>query len=91
MTMKVTFDPGKDAKTRLERGFSLAIGAEVIANQVTLRVDDRHAYGEERIISYGYVAKRLFVCVYTTRGDTLHIISVRKANSREVKRYGERL
>ncbi|MEP9396605.1 BrnT family toxin [Mesorhizobium sp. KR2-14] len=88
--MKISFDPAKDEKTRVERGFSLALGVDVIRNQVALRLDDRRDYGEDRLISFGYVEERLFVCVYTVRGDTLHIISVRKANDREIKRYGRR-
>jgi uncharacterized DUF497 family protein len=30
----------------------------------------------------------LHVCVYTVREDTFRMISVRKANDREIKRYG---
>lgn len=86
--MKITFDPSKDEWTRRERGFSLTLGSEVVDNIVALKLDDRSDYGEARMIAYGYVASRLHVCVYTVRGDDLHIISVRKANDREVKKYG---
>jgi uncharacterized protein len=88
--MKISFDPAKDERTRIERGFSLALGAEVIRNQVTLKLDDRRDYGEDRLISFGYVNERLFVCVYAVRDDTVHIISLRKANDREVEKYGRR-
>jgi uncharacterized DUF497 family protein len=86
--MKISFDPAKDERNRKERGFSLEVGVEVIRHQVTTRLDDRHDYGEDRLVSFGYVGERLFVCVYTVRGDTLRIISVRKANDREIMRYG---
>jgi uncharacterized DUF497 family protein len=86
--MEVSFDPEKDARNRRERGFSLAFGSDVIRNMVTTRIDKRHDYGEVRRIAYGYVEERLFVCVYTLREDTLRIISVRKANEREVRKYG---
>ena len=86
--MRITFDPHKDERTRRERGFSLALGAEVIRNNVAVRVDDRTDYGEERLVAYGYVGMRLFACVYTVRNDTLRIISVRKANDREQLKYG---
>ena len=86
--MKVSFNSAKDEKTRAERGFSLAIGAEVIRNQVALEIDNRRDYGEDRMISFGYFKERLFVCVYTVRGDALHIISVRKANNREIGKHG---
>lgn len=88
--MKVTFDPNKDERTRTERGFSLSIGIDVIRSQVATRIDDRRDYGEERRIAYGYVNRRLHVCVYTVRVDVeeVRIISVRKANEREIRRYG---
>lgn len=89
--MKISFDPEKDAETQQERGFSLELGAEVIRNRVYMRLDDRHDYGEDRFIAYGYVAERLFVCVFTIREEVYRVISLRKANEREVRRYGRRL
>ena len=86
--MKITFDPKKDEWTRRERGLSLALGAEIIANATVRFLDTRFDYGEDRVLAYGYVRKRLHVCVYTLRGDRYHIISVRKANDREVQKYG---
>ncbi len=38
----------------------------------------------------GRIEERLFVLVYTPRHDAIRIISARKANSREVKRYENR-
>ncbi len=32
---------------------------------------------------------RLHVAVITYRGDAMHVISFRKANSREIKRYAD--
>ncbi|MGC2787336.1 MAG: BrnT family toxin [Roseiarcus sp.] len=48
-------------------------------------------YGETRQIAFGFINNRLFVCVYTDRGDERRVISLRKANSREVRRYGEEI
>ena len=51
--------------------------------------DTRFDYGEERLVCFGYYREgRLHVCVYTVREDTFRMISVRKANNREIKRYG---
>ncbi|MFP6704728.1 MAG: hypothetical protein VCE75_01500 [Alphaproteobacteria bacterium] len=33
------------------------------------------------------VNKRIWVCVFTPRGGTYRVISVRKANDRETQRY----
>ena len=89
--MKISFDPKKDEQTRAARGFSLAVGAEVIKNAVATVFDDRHDYGEDRFVTFGYVGERLFVCVFTMRDITYHIIPLRKANDREVAKYGRHL
>lgn len=85
--MKITFDPAKDEQTRVERGLSLAVGIDIIRSQMLTRINTRRDYGEERRIAYGHLNGRLHVCVYTVREDELRIISVRKANDREISRY----
>jgi uncharacterized DUF497 family protein len=37
---------------------------------------------------FGYIDERLYALVFTPRGDAVHVISFRKANGREIKRYG---
>lgn len=49
--------------------------------------DTRHDYGEERFGLIGMVERRLYVVIYTLRGRLIRIISARKANQREIKRY----
>jgi uncharacterized DUF497 family protein len=51
-------------------------------------VDDRLDYGEERIATLGSGRRRILYVVSTiTEGDVTRIISVRKANKREVEHY----
>ena len=57
---------------------------------ITFR-DDRIDYGEKRYITLGGLAGRTVVIVHTLRGETIRIISMRKANDREKKIYQERL
>ncbi len=52
-----------------------------------IAIDDRFDYGEVREIALGKIGKRVHVVVFTRRGDKLHIVSLRKANAREVSRY----
>ncbi len=52
-----------------------------------VRQDNRFSYGEVRYELIGRIEGRLFVLIYTPRHDGIRIISARKANSREVKRY----
>jgi len=48
-------------------------------------------YGEVREVAFGLINDRLFVRVYADREAERRVISPRKANRREVKRYGENL
>lgn len=50
-------------------------------------LDYRKPYGENRWISYGKLNNRVMVLIFTKRGDIIQLISFRKANSREVKKY----
>ena len=50
--------------------------------------DDRFDYGEDRYIVIGMAEDVLFVA-YTERGDSTRIISARRANASERRRYDD--
>jgi len=88
--MKIEFDPDKDASNQEKHGVPLAYGTKVLADPNRLDVlDVRFDYAEDRFVCYGMVDGRVWVCVFTLRGEVSRIISVRKANDRETKRYDE--
>jgi hypothetical protein len=86
-TGEIEFDPIKDERNRRQRGLPLVLGAFVLANPVVEFEDDRRDYSEQRMIAYGTIAGRLYVCVYTVRGESRRIISLRKANQKEQRRW----
>jgi uncharacterized protein len=49
--------------------------------------DTRHDYGEARYELLAKADEILFVVIYTFRKEAIRIISARKANEREKKRY----
>lgn len=49
--------------------------------------DLRHDYGEQRFRVLGLIGERLHVAIYTPRGDSQRLISLRKANTREVEEW----
>ncbi len=49
--------------------------------------DCRKDYGELRFCAYGVIDNRLYCMVFTPRGGSIRIISLRKANRREVNKY----
>ena len=85
------FDPAKDLINRHKHGVSLALGEILFTGQHVTVLDDRFDYGEARQVAFGFVQKRLCVCVYVDRGPDRRIISLRKANQREVQRYAQNL
>jgi uncharacterized DUF497 family protein len=52
-------------------------------------VDDRSDYDEVREVAFGPINDRLFVSVYADRDAEQRVISLGKANKREVKRCDE--
>lgn len=89
--MKITFDPAKRETTLLERGLDMALAEEVFKGPHITFEDNRHDYGEARLVTFGQMGNRLVFVAWTQRGDTHRIISMGKANEREQKRYGRQL
>ena len=83
--MRFEFDPAKNERNIQERGISFALSAEFDWTTALVLRSDRA--GEVRYMAMGEIEGRLHVLVYTKRGQTLRIISLRRANKREVKRY----
>lgn len=81
--MRITFDSEKRRKTFEERGLAFEDAPLVFAGTTFELVDDRHDYGEVRILCFGHLAGRLVVVGYTPRGNARHVFSMRKANERE--------
>lgn len=87
----ISFDPAKNAANLRERGLPFSLvkdefdwaGAKVIE-------DTRRDYGERRFRALGYIGARLHAVVYTLRATGMHVISLRKANRREERRYAEK-
>jgi len=86
--MEFEWDAAKSEACFAERGFDFAYAVGVFLDPDRLvEPDDRLDYGEPRYRMLGRIEDRVFVIVYTPRGRRLRVISARKANSREVRRY----
>ncbi len=88
--MEISFDPAKRNWTLRERGLDFAQAMTVFFGATIDIPDLRRDYGEPRINSVGHLGSRMVIVCWTPRGDTRHIISMRKANDREKARYGQR-
>ncbi|MEQ5843013.1 BrnT family toxin [Paraburkholderia acidicola] len=85
--MEIEFDPAKDESNIRKHGISLARAAELDWNECWERCDDRADYGEARYVGLAPLDNRLYVVVYTERGNVMRVISLRKANQREYDDY----
>jgi uncharacterized protein len=82
--MAVTFDPEKNARNIAERGLSFERVADLDWETAVIAEDTRRDHGEPRLLVMARLDGRLHAAVVTPRGEDLHVISFRKANTREV-------
>ena len=87
--MKIEFDPSKGSANRAKHGVSLQEAADIEWDTLLAKPDSRRDYGETRMIGYAYIGLRLYCVVYVDRSEARRIISLRKANSREIENYAE--
>lgn len=89
--LKLTFDPKKDAVNQHKHGVSLSAASVLAWDEALSWEDDRGDYGERRMCALLPLEDRLYFVVYVDRPSAApgerRIISLRKANLREVHRY----
>jgi len=86
--MEFEWDDAKSDACFAYRGFDFAYVAHAFLDADRIvGMDRRWDYGEDRYRLLGAVEGRVFVVIYTMRGSTTRIISARKANRREVRKY----
>ena len=85
--MRIEFDPDKDITNQTKHGVSLALAGELDWDEALVWVDDRFEYGELRMIALAPKTATLFYVAFVERGAVRRIISLRRANRREVKHY----
>ncbi|WP_419813435.1 BrnT family toxin [Bacterioplanoides sp.] len=85
--MKVEFDGVKNQRNITSRGIDFREALLFDFNNALIKQDLRHDYGEVRYIALGFIKSRLHVLVFTEIDHGIRVISLRKANNREVKYY----
>ena len=87
--MEITYDETKRQQALVGRGLDFADAMEVFRGWHMTLPDTRMDYGEDRFATFGFLAGRLVVVVWTKRGNSRRVISMRKANDREKARFGK--
>ena len=87
--MRIEFDPSKDTSNQAKHGVSLVLACELDWEAALVWVDARFEYDELRMIALAPRTEILYYVAFVDRGEVRRVISLRRANRREVKHYVE--
>jgi len=85
------WDAAKARANYAKHGVYFADATEVLEDELALTIRDPYCEEEERWVTMGRDALgRILVVVYVWRGDSIRLISARRASASEKKGYEER-
>ena len=85
--MRIEFDKTKDETNLVKHGVSLSLARELDWDAALVWLDDRFEYDELRMIALAPKTEILYYVSFVDRGAMRRIISLRRANRREVQQY----
>lgn len=85
--MLISFDPDKSAKNEQLRGLPFTLVETFDFESARIVIDQRKNYGETRYFALGKIAERVHALVFVETILGIRVISLRKANLREISRY----
>lgn len=86
--MKFEWDEAKNESNIRKHEVDFADAVSIFSQTSLTEYDDRTDYGEDRWITIGMLNNMILVVVWTERRpNTIRIISARRANRHERKRY----
>ena len=85
--VEITYDPAKSERNARERGLPFDRVYDFDFDRAAIKEDVRFVYPERRFIATGFVGSRLHVLCYTPTVNDIRVISFRKANDREIRKY----
>ncbi|MDY7574410.1 BrnT family toxin [Actimicrobium sp. CCI2.3] len=87
----MSFDAHKNARNITLRGLDFALACKFDFQTAVIWIDSRKEYSEVRISALGLLDGRLYSLVFTETANGIRVISFRKANRREAKRYEQEI
>ena len=87
--MEFEWDPIKNQRNIEKHGIDFTDAVCIFEHPTLTAADNRRNYGEKRIAAMGTVEGVILYAVYTVRDGIWRIISARRANRRERKKYFE--
>jgi uncharacterized protein len=85
--MQIEFDPNKDLTNQAKHGLSLAFAEQLDWDSALVWVDDRFEYGEMRMVALAPETGVVYYAAFVDRSEVRRMISLRRANRKEVKHY----
>ena len=89
--LQYEYDPAKDALNIAKHKISLRDCQYFDWDECVIDISNNSTSAEIRYVVYGFIGNRLFVMVYCIRGKAIRVISLRKANNREKRKYNEKI
>jgi uncharacterized protein len=89
--VRYAWDEAKRAANLRKHGLDFVDVPEVFAGPTCTVEDSRLAYGEQRLLSFGFLRGLCVSIVHTETEDEIRIISFRKATRRETAFFVENL
>lgn len=86
-SFEISFDTAKNQRNNTERDLSFEQAVDFDFTSALFWLDTRKSYPEQRMGALGLLSGRVHSLVFAETGTGIRVISFRKANSREVKRY----
>ncbi len=87
--MNYTWDAAKAASNLAKHGVAFAMAERFEWDTAVIAATLGHAGGEPRLGALGAIEGRLYFLVYSIESRSTRVISLRKANDREKRRYAE--
>jgi len=85
--VKFEWDEAKNRINIRKRGIDFDDVREVFDGPMIVNPDDREDYSEDRRVGTGFLRNMPVIVVFTEINDTIRIISARKANRYERKKF----
>ena len=85
--MEFDWDEQKRQSNLEKHGVDFVDAVNIFFKPVLETVDERYSYDEIRLVAYGEIEGIILYVVYTWRDSVRRIISARRANKRERRKY----
>ena len=90
--MQFEWDEAKNLENIRKHEIDFADVLEMFEGSMLIKLDDRFDYDEDRWIGIGFLGSGMAIVVWTERqGDTIRVISARRTNRHERKRFEQYL